>query len=215
MRVGRPETFMEHETWRDGVWRQAVAPVRRGGHGAARQPSFSVSINAMQHRCWHRLSPERQTPKQRHLWRAWLVLSQAMQSDVGSELARARGSARKRAAEKSHLSVFRFRGDSGSTASFWLRRLGETIVSERHAGRTPWRCGAIFGNGMGAREWIRRFQDSPSGSAADSPVSAVPSPFMRSQPIRLHRRDVTGTQRKPCFVALLVHRSGESSETEK
>ena len=100
-------------------------------------------------------------------------------------------------------------------ASFWLRRLGETIVSERHAGRTPKRGGAIFGNGMGAREWIRSFQDSPSGSASDSPVSAVPSLFMRPQPIRLHRRDVTGTQRKPCFVALLIHRSGESSETEK
>ena len=172
MRVGRPETFMEHETWRDGVWRQAVAPILGGDQAAARQLGFSVSINAMQHRCWHRLSPERQTPKQRHLWRAWLVLSQAMQSDVGSELARARGSARKR-------------------------------------------DGAIFGNGMGAREWIRRFQDSPSVSAADSPVSAVPSPVMRSPPSRLHRRDDTETQRKPCCVALVIHRSGESSETEK
>ena len=43
----------------------------------------------------------------------------------------------------------------------------------------------------------------------------------RSKPIRLHRRDDTGTQRKPCCVALfdyiafLIHRSGESSETEK
>ena len=45
-------------------------------------------------------------------------------------------------------------------------------------------------------------------SASDSPVSAVPSPFMRSRPIRLQRRDDTGTQRKPCFVALLISRSG-------
>ena len=37
----------------------------------------------------------------------------------------------------------------------------------------------------------------------------------RSQPIRLHRRDDTGTQRKPCCVDRLIHRSGESSETEK
>ena len=56
---------------------------------------------------------------------------------------------------------------------------------------------------------------APASSAADSPVSAVPSPFMRSPPIRLHRRDDTGTQRKPCFVALLISRSGESSGTEK
>ena len=54
-----------------------------------------------------------------------------------------------------------------------------------------------------------------ASSASDSPVSAVRSPFIRSTPIRLHRRDGTGTQRKPCCVARLIHRSGESSETEK
>ena len=37
----------------------------------------------------------------------------------------------------------------------------------------------------------------------------------RSTPIRLHRRDDTRTQRKPRCVARLIHRSGESSETEK
>ena len=37
----------------------------------------------------------------------------------------------------------------------------------------------------------------------------------RSTPIHLHRRDDTATQRKPCCVARLIHRSGESSETDK
>ena len=38
---------------------------------------------------------------------------------------------------------------------------------------------------------------------------------IRSTPIHLHRRDDTGTQRKPCCVARLIHRLGESSGIEK
>jgi len=73
-------------------------------------------------------------------------------------------------------------------------------------------------NSSSSSRW-RRFAFLAS-SAADSPVSAVPSPFIRST-LFAPRRSVctaeTTPERRenPAASLFLIHRSGESSETEK